>query len=405
MLEIKPIVSALLRSKVGAILLLLQIAITVAIVSNAAFIIHDRTQYLQQETGYPEDQIFSFAVNTFGEPDDVVQLMLQTQETVRNIPGVISASMISEVPLSGSGSASGFSIIPVSERDNESYRSIRSAHTGGDASIVESLGLTITEGRNFLPSEVLLTDDPAAIPSVVIVSRTFLNELYPDGDGLGKQMYVGNDAVTIVGVVEKMMGPWLKDSAPDHVSIFPHIEIGSYQSFVVRTAAEQRAEVMAQIENVLLEQYEERVIMSLDGMDDNKEEYNAADLLMLRMLVVIITVLVLITALGIFGMTVFNISKRTKQIGTRRALGARKSAIVRYFLVENGLVCALGLIFGSIGAVYISNVMMQEFSVPALNYWYVGITAVSVFALSLLSVLVPANRAANISPSIATRSI
>jgi putative ABC transport system permease protein len=116
-------------------------------------------------------------------------------------------------------------------------------------------------------------------------------------------------------------------------------------------------------------------------------------------------VLILVTALGIFGLTLFNISKRTKQIGTRRALGARKSSIVRYFIVENSLVCAAGLILGAIASVLLGQQLMQLYSVPALSMFYVLATALSVFLISILAVIGPARRAANISPSIATRSI
>ena len=66
MFEIKPIFNALCRSKVGAVLLLIQIAITTAIV-NAAFIIQDRIGYLSQQTGYPEEDIFVFHVMMFGQ--------------------------------------------------------------------------------------------------------------------------------------------------------------------------------------------------------------------------------------------------------------------------------------------------------------------------------------------------
>ena len=71
MLEIKPIFHALCRSKIGAVLLLIQIAITTAIVSNAAFIIQDRVAFLNQETGYPEQDIFKFNVMTFGKDVDL----------------------------------------------------------------------------------------------------------------------------------------------------------------------------------------------------------------------------------------------------------------------------------------------------------------------------------------------
>ena len=131
----------------------------------------------------------------------------------------------------------------------------------------------------------------------------------------------------------------------------------------------------------------------------------AEDTLMMRMLVVLITILLLVTALGIFGLTLFNISKRTKQIGTRRALGARKSSIINYFLVENALICIAGLVLGVIAALILGQLLMQHFSIAALPLGYVVATAVMVFIMSLLAVFGPAKRAANISPSIATRTI
>ena len=73
MLEIKPIFNSLLRSKTGALLLLIQIAVTTAIVSNAAFIIQDHVAYLQKDTGYPQDEIFRFTVMTFGQDRDLSQ--------------------------------------------------------------------------------------------------------------------------------------------------------------------------------------------------------------------------------------------------------------------------------------------------------------------------------------------
>ncbi|MGK0370686.1 MAG: putative ABC transport system permease protein [Glaciecola sp.] len=209
----------------------------------------------------------------------------------------------------------------------------------------------------------------------------------------------------IIGVVEKMMGPWLRDTAADNMVMFPVVRASSFQRIAMRTQASERASVMLQIEDLMLADYDKRVIVGVQGMDDAKAEYNAGDLLMMRMLIVLIVVLVLVTALGIFGITVFNINKRTKQIGTRRALGARKSAIVSYFLVENALICAAGIVFGIIGALALAQALFEYYSLPELDYLYIVVTAVFVFSFSLLSVLMPANRAANISPSIATRSI
>jgi len=401
MLEIKPILNALRRSKAGALMLLIQIAITTAIVSNAAYIIYDRIQYLQQDTGYPEDEIFSFVATTFGSDIDLSQQFELDEDMLRSIPGVKSASMISEMPLSGSGSASSFNLTP----ENQNHRSVRAAYTAGDEHIIDALGVKLIEGRNFTFDDVIISQEMSEAPKVVIVSKAFLDEMFPDGDGLGNTIYMGSMSFQIVGVTEKMMGPWLKDRRSENLIVMPFANARIYQKFIVRTEPSQRAAVMRQIEERMLSAYDKRVILRSEGMDESKANYNSSDTLMLRMLIVLITVLVLITGLGIFGLTLFNINKRTKQIGTRRALGARKSAIVRYFLVENCIICIAGLTLGSVTAIYLGDVLLTQYSLPALDKSYVVMTAVFVMVVSLVSVLMPAYRASNISPSIATRSV
>ncbi|WP_371194944.1 ABC transporter permease [Glaciecola sp. SC05] len=401
MLEIKPIFNSLRRSKAGAMMLLIQIAITVAIVSNAAFIIYDRINYLQQETGYPEQDVFSFSVLTFGTDIDKVQQIQKDEDMLRNVPGVINAVHMSEIPLSGSGSASSFAL----DADPTDSKTARSAYAFGDENMISTLGVKILEGRDFTQEDVVIQTTPDEIPTVTVVSKGFADDLFPEGDALGSIFHFGPYPIKIIGIIEKMKGPWLKDRAADNMILFPLVTEQTFQKMIVRTEPGQRAAVMRQVEELMLANYDQRVITSPQGMDDAKQEYNASDILMMRMLIVLISVLVMVTALGIFGLTVFNINKRTKQIGTRRALGARKSAIVRYFLVENSLICVFGLALGSIAAIYLGQALLTHYSLPALDNTYVVVTAVCVLCVSLLSVLVPANRAANISPSVATRSV
>lgn len=405
MLDIKPIFNSLIRSKAGAILLVLQIAITLAIVSNALSIIKDRLAYLQTDSGYPEQELFQITTSVFAKDTDLLYLIEETERTLRGINGVVNAAFAKDVPLSGSGSSSGFSNKPLSQSEDDDFRSINTAYTGASASVFDTLGVTLLEGRFFDDSEVLKLDNSSKPPHLVVVSKHYLDEVYPDGDGLGQFIYIGNSPVEIIGVVERAMGPWPKSSKPLNFSFFPYVQANPYQKFIVRTEPGMREAVMKEVEDKLLAQFNQRVIMSIEGLDDSKKSYQASDILMLRMLVILIALLVSITALGIFGMTVFNINKRTKQIGTRRALGARKSDIVRYFLVENSILCITGMAIGAIGAMYLGQMLFEHYSVPAFSAWYVVYTAIFVLMVSLLSVLFPANKAANISPSIATRSV
>ena len=401
MLEIKPIFHALCRSKVGAILLLIQIAITTAIVSNAAFIIQDRISYLSQETGYPEQDIFVFNVMMFGKGVSPSQQYELDEAMLRQIPGVVDAAYSSNTPLSGSGSSSDFSLKPAPEES----KSARSSYMFIDEHGINTYGVKLIAGRNYTEDEVIVTDNYDELSKVTVVTKTLLDELFPDGNGLGQTVYFGDIPMKIIGVIDLMKGPWLKDSRPDNVALLPFIKPGTNARFVVRTEPGQRQSVMNRVEEAMLKNYNKRVISRIRGLDDDKESYMAEDTLMMRMLIVLITILVLVTALGIFGLTLFNISKRTKQIGTRRALGARKSAIISYFLVENAMICIVGLVIGVIAAVYLGQLLMQHFSIAQLDISYVLATALAVFAMSLLAVLAPAKRAANISPSIATRTI
>lgn len=401
MLEIKPIFHALCRSKVGAILLLIQIAITTAIVSNAAFIIQDRISYLSQETGYPEQDIFVFNVMMFGKDVSPSQQYELDEAMLRQIPGVVDAAYSSNTPLSGSGSSSDFSLKPAPEES----KSARTSYMFIDEHGINTYGVKLIAGRNYTEDEVIVTDNYDELSKVTVVTKTLLDELFPDGNGLGQTVYFGDIPMKVIGVVELMKGPWLKDSRPDNVALLPFIKPGTNARFVVRTEPGQRQSVMNRVEEAMLKNYNKRVISRIRGLDDDKESYMAEDTLMMRMLIVLITILVLVTALGIFGLTLFNISKRTKQIGTRRALGARKSAIISYFLVENAMICIVGLVIGVIAAVYLGQLLMQHFSIAQLDISYVLATALAVFVMSLLAVLAPAKRAANISPSIATRTI
>ncbi|WP_334028205.1 ABC transporter permease [Alteromonas sp. P256] len=402
MRDIKPILSALRRSKAGAVLLFLQVALTTAIVSNATFMINENLTYLKEDTGYLQQDIFSFTVMTFGKDINLSQQAEFDEAMIRSIPGVINASLSHVVPLSGGGSSTSARLKPLPEKSKEA----RLAYFYADENALETFGVKLIAGRNFRPEEIVISDNfHDDGPNTIIVSKMLAENLFDDGAGLGESLYVSGRALEIIGIVDVMESAWPRADDSGTTGIIPFINAQNYQHFLVRTESNERDNVMKLIEDTMLQAYNKRVIINVDGLDESKNSYDAADVLMMRMLIVLVVILVLVTALGIFGLTQFNISKRTKQIGTRRAIGARKSAIVRYFLVENAIVCTVGLVLGSVAAVFLGRVLMQTYSIEALELPYVVLTAFFMLTVSLLAVVVPAVRAANISPSIATRSI
>ncbi|BBN83563.1 ABC transporter permease [Pseudoalteromonas sp. A25] len=401
MSELKPIFNALCRTKVGPILLLLQIAITTAIVSNSAFIINEKLAYLNQDTGYVEENIFSFQMMHFGQSVDYLRQSQMDEARLREIPGVVDAVMANSIPLSGGGAASTFRLKPTGEES----KGLNSTVFEANEHFLNTLGVKIIEGRNFTESEIMLTTDYSKYPSIGIITKEVADELFENGDAIGKTLYRGDHAIQVIGIADMMKGPWLKSERKDRSVIVPFVTAEKLTQFIVRTEQGRRAEVMQKIEQTMLDLDRERVVEDIQGLEQLKADYVASDRLTMRMLLVMIVVLTLITALGIFGLTLFNISKRTKQIGTRRALGARKSDIIRYFLIENCLISVVGLVVGSGAALLMAQQLMKHYSLSQMPIIYVTVTALSVLCVSLLAVVGPAKRAANISPSIATRTI
>lgn len=108
---------------------------------------------------------------------------------------------------------------------------------------------------------------------------------------------------------------------------------------------------------------------------------------------------------NIIGLASFNVSRRTRQIGIRRALGATRTAIVRYFMVENFVVSTIGIAVGGVLAVALNMFMVESFALKPLS-WYVIPTAMTVlWVVGQIAVAGPARKASNITPAIATRSI
>jgi putative ABC transport system permease protein len=118
---------------------------------------------------------------------------------------------------------------------------------------------------------------------------------------------------------------------------------------------------------------------------------------------VVCAALLAVTAFGIVGLTSYWVAQRRRQIGIRRALGATRTAIIRYFQTENFLIAAAGAAMGVAMAVALNLWMVGSFEMQRLNTGYALIGAVIVLLLGQTAVLWPALRAASIPPALATR--
>jgi len=148
-----------------------------------------------------------------------------------------------------------------------------------------------------------------------------------------------------------------------------------------------------------------RIIMDQSTFSDVIDEYYQQDKAMAWLLGAVCVALMIVTALGIVGLASFWVQQRTKQIGVRRALGATRGQILRYFQTENFLLATIGIVLGMLGAFGLNQLLMTHYELPRLPALYLPVGAVALWLLGQIAVYGPARRAAAVPPAVATRSV
>jgi len=401
-MELRPILSAMLRNKTGAILVGLQIALTLAVVANAVFIIAQRAEKIGRDPGIDSANMFFVQSYGYGVKYDQRDTVRRDLDLIRALPGVVAASSINGIPLSGGGSASNYGI--TGEKDKQK---VTANYYEIDEQGIEALGVKMAEGRAFTEGEIQYnpTGTSDFVPSVII-TKELAHALFGDQPALGKNVYDGlGQSAVIVGVMENMLGAWVSWDKLGQVMLHPRIHEGPTARYVVRTEPGKRDALIAEVERKLAEEDITRAITFVRPHAYYMEKSYRADSRMIIFLTIMAALIFTVTALGIVGLASFHVNIRTKQIGTRRAVGARRIDIIRYFMLENWLLTTGGVIAGTVMAFALGQWLSSAYALPPLQPAYVAAGIVTLWILGQLAVFIPARRAAAIPPAIATRTV
>jgi putative ABC transport system permease protein len=408
-MELRPILSAMRRNKAGAILIAVQMAVTLAILCNGLFIIEQRVASSKRPTGVDEANLFVLTNLWVGNPTDLAARLQADLAALRSVPGVVDAFATNSYPLSDGGSTDGVSLHP-DQRDAMALSALYFTDEHG----LQTLGLKLISGRNFNSGEVVdkvgYTD--VTPPTAVIMTRALADKLFPGGNALGQSVYVEGEKhqTTIIGIVDQLQVPWVQSggwgSKFNYNSMLePFRYLDQYTIYVVRAKPGQLPAVMQAAQKKLIEINRARVIEKVQPLTEARQEAYRNDRGLAVILGVVCASLLLVTAFGIVGLTSYWVAQRRRQIGIRRALGATRHAIIRYFQTENLLIAASGAALGVAMAIALNLWMVSSFEMERLHSIYAFAGAVVVLLLGQAAVLWPALRAASIPPALATRGV
>jgi putative ABC transport system permease protein len=404
-MEIGPIARALLRNKLGALLIAAQIAFTMTVIINAVFIINERSRLMARPSGLDEGNLFHVMVLGYGDDYNEAVVMDDDLAMLRQLPGVVNATSINAIPVSGGGSSTGIRAV-----DNPDQPSVATAIYRADEQVMDTLGLNLIAGVGLTGNDVVArTELGETEASKALMTEALARQLYPDlaiADVVGLTAYLpGSVPVEIVGIIERLQAPWPMSSFIENSIIVPEVFLDSFSRYMIRTEAGQRDRLMAEAEERLVAQPFSRVVRELQSLEQTRADSYRVDSTMSTMLWVVIGTLIFINSMGIVGLAVFSINRRRKQIGTRRALGATKLEILRYFLLENLFITIAGVTVGAVLTIAFSIVLTQTFNMPPMAWYYTPLGALALVMIGQLAAFGPSSRAAGIAPAIATRSV
>jgi putative ABC transport system permease protein len=403
-MSLPPVIASLTRHKLTALLLMAQVSLTCAIVCNVAFMIVNRTTQMRQASGVAEDELVMIDSTDL---DDSAQPLVRHQADLAAlgaINGVKSVAAVESLPFNGNDWSNGISLQP------DANARVTATAFNGTPGELSTLGLHLVEGRDFLPDEYIPLGTATNwsgidhVPST-IVTRALANQLFPGQDPLGKIIYPGDGPVRIVGVVDHLLRPRSYDGEEnDYATLLPLLPDGSDITYVMRTAPADRERVLKEANDVLTGLDNNRILRHPQTFAQLRSDYFHRSRTMISLLLAAASGLMLVTALGIAGLASFWVQQRRRSIGVRRAVGATRHDILRYFQHENFLIVGAGVIVGSALAYALNLALMQHYEQPRLPPLYLCTGAIALWLLGQLAVLGPALRAAAVPPVVATRT-
>jgi putative ABC transport system permease protein len=405
-MEVRPILSAMRRNKVGAILIAAQMAITLAILCNALFIIEQRIALSNRPSGADERNVFVITNQWVGKPSDLAARLQADLAALRALSGVIDASVSNAYVLGESGSSSGITLKP-----DQRNSSAQIAVYFGDDHAMQSLGLKLVAGRNFTADEISdkMGYNDTAQSAGVLITRALAERLFPEKAATGQTIVLPPDrhSIPVVGIVDRLQVPWVEPWSrhfSDYSIILPFRFLSPQEvHYIVRVRPGQLAAVLKAAQAKLFDVNRRRVLENNWSLTDARAAAYKDDHGLAIILAVVCTALVAVTAFGIVGLTSYWVAQRRRQIGIRRALGATRRDIVQYFQTENLLIAVTGAAIGILLAVSANLWMVSAFAMQRLQTGYAFVGALIVLLLGQAAVFWPATKAGSIPPALVMR--
>jgi putative ABC transport system permease protein len=336
----------------------------------------------------------------FADPTAQNQFFQNLTDLLARNPVVADVSVSRTLPLAGGVDILAFDPRRIRPDATAEFIAARMSMVG--PGYFAAMGIPL-RGRDFTPQ------DRVDAPKVVIMNRRLTDELWPGQDPVGKSFPVrqpgggGYDA-TVIGTIGDIRYASL-DATPMPELYLPQLQQqGAREMWVVLKAKRSPLALAGAVRDAVRQVDPQQPIGDLVSLDQALSRSTAARRLSMTLLTLFAALAVLLALVGIYGITAYAVTQRTRELGLRMALGARPAEVVGMLLRENLLLVIGGLVLGMAGAALATRALRTMlFGVSTLDaVTFVG-AALVLGGVAMLATYVPARRAARIDPMEALR--
>ncbi|MFY9571738.1 MAG: ABC transporter permease [Blastocatellia bacterium] len=393
--------SAAFGGPTRSFLVVSEITLALVLLICAGLMIKSFLHLVSVSPGFNPENVIAMRIalpsSEYGQGHQKVSFFKQLVGRIENLPGVLSAGVATNVPLSGSNMLFTFTVegrppVPGEDRSAQ-FHAI-------SPNYFRVMGIPILKGRGFTEEGI------ENAPSVVIINETLARRFFPDQDPLGSKLKItsGKTVVReIVGVVQDVKHSSL--DAESHADVYvPYFQNpSSFMTLVARTSSDPTT-MVAVLKSQVWELDKDQPIDSVNTVEQLLSNSIARPSFYAKLLAIFAAMALLLAAMGIYGVMSFWVAQRTHEIGIRMALGAQKRDVL-VLVARQALSLALaGVVLGLLLAVAVTRIMTsllyQVSSFDPLTFFAISFLAI---AIALLASFLPAHRATKIDPMLALR--
>jgi macrolide transport system ATP-binding/permease protein len=377
-----------------------QVALSLISLIAAGLFLRSLRDSQQTDTGFQRRGVLVMTFNLGREgytPDRGQVFYQQIAERVAGLPGVRHAAVAQNPPLAGGISRSVFPEGADTTTRDRILVQVNPISPG----YFDTVEIPLLRGRDFTNSDI------AGAPPVVIVNQTMAERFWPGEDAIGKRFkfFGDTDFTTVIGVARNAKYNGVTEEP------IPFIYQALRQNYTPAATLHVRAEGDAAALAPAIRREVQQLDATLSVFNIRTlEDQVARSLAQLRTNVILLTVFgalaLLLASIGLFGVASYSVTQRTREIGVRMALGARRSAVLGLVLGHGLLLVALGLVLGLAVAFALTSVIPDGLlpNVSRTDPWtFVGTSALLAL-VALVATYFPARRATKIDPLLALRT-